>query len=284
MWRRKRPGARDGGPRAPRRRGAHRVGSQLRALRRTRVTDQSGKRGGRDTTAAPAVADLRVGHAARRVGRQVRPRGSARAGPSRSASRTAVPARWAATDATRDARPARSRRVRPSTVRVTVPRPGALRGRTIVLDSDPYYDAECECTVTTTYHAQVRGDTLSGTFATRGAGHGAGCAAAGGGAAHGRHGLMTLGDASVASAAAGDTPGVRTILLAGPRCSPRLGLALADAGLAPPPAAPAASLIACSDHAHRADPRPTPRRRPARTTRRSAWSCRHGPRAARRRG
>jgi hypothetical protein len=57
----------------------------------------------------------------------------------------------------------------PAPVRVTVP---LTRGRyadgRLVLDSDPYYDAECECTVTTTYHAQVRGDTLSGTFATRG--------------------------------------------------------------------------------------------------------------------
>jgi hypothetical protein len=57
----------------------------------------------------------------------------------------------------------------PAPVRVTVPlaRGHYADGR-LVLDTDAYYDAACECTVTTTYRAQVRGDTLSGTFATRG--------------------------------------------------------------------------------------------------------------------
>jgi hypothetical protein len=63
----------------------------------------------------------------------------------------------------------------PAAVRVTVPVTRArYAGGRLVLDTDAYYDPGCECTVTTTFRGAVRGDTLAGTYVTRGAATAAG--------------------------------------------------------------------------------------------------------------
>lgn len=56
----------------------------------------------------------------------------------------------------------------PARVTVPIARAWHEAGR-LVLDTDAYYDAGCECTVTGTYRGAVRGDTLTGTYVTRGA-------------------------------------------------------------------------------------------------------------------
>lgn len=60
------------------------------------------------------------------------------------------------------------RRAPAAAVRVPVPL-GRYAGGRLALETEPYYDAGCECTVVGTFRAAVRGDTLVGRYETRGA-------------------------------------------------------------------------------------------------------------------